>query len=304
MFRATAVDRPGANLAVHVGDRLVHATWPETNLPELQSMLFYDSSCGSAYIADEADFPYRPYALFVMDGLIDACNVVHGLVDAKLSENSRAARSIPSVPAEARETDAGKFLAHLSADSSIERLDRLVERLDASGMSVATVESQEATLRSADTRQARDNLVRTAERFDLLCDHIVGVDSRLGETATGDAVRSRDALEQLREAAEHHANSLRSEALTGIGNSSWKVLWESAQRFSETHAYPEHAFPVTSAGSRCVLCLQELSESGRDALSRLDRFVRDDVQVRWSEARPSTRRRERPGIPFRSSATP
>ena len=285
VFRATAVDRPGANLTVHVGDRLVHATWPDTTLPEFQSMLFYDSSCGSAYIADEADFPYRPYALFVMDGLIEACNVVHGLVEAKLAENSRAARSMPSVPAEARETDAGKFLAHLSADSSTERLDRLVERLDESGMSVATVESQEATLRSADTRQARDNLVRSAEKFDFLCDHIAGVDSHLGKAATGEAVRSRNELEQLREAAEHHASSLRSETLTGIGSSSWKVLWESAQRFSETHAYPEHPFPVTAAGSRCVLCLQELSESGRDALSRLDRFVRDDVQVRWSETR-------------------
>ena len=80
VFRATAVDRPGANLAVHVGDRLVDAIWPETNLPEFQSMLFYDSSCGSAYIADEADFPYRPYALFVMDGLIEACHVVSALV--------------------------------------------------------------------------------------------------------------------------------------------------------------------------------------------------------------------------------
>ena len=285
VFRSTAVDRPGANFAVHVGDRLVHAIWPDTNLPEFRSMLFYDGSCGSAYIADEADFPYRPYALFVMDGLIDACNVVHGLVEAKLAENARAARSIPSAPDQARETDAGRFLAHLSANSSIERLDRLVEPLDESGMSVATVESQEATLRLADTRQARNDLVRSAERFDFLCDHISGVDSGLGEAATGDAVQSREELEQLREAAEHHANSLRSEALTGVGNSSWKVLWESAQRFSEAHAYPDHPFPLTSAGSRCVLCLQELTESGRDTLSRLDRFVRDDVQVRWSESR-------------------
>ena len=246
-------------------------------------MLFYDSSCGSAYIADEADFPYRPYALFVMDGLIEACNVVYGLVEAKLAENARAARFIPSAPAETRETDAGKFLAHLSADSSVERFDRLMERLDEPGMSVVTVESQEATLRSKDTRQARDSLERSAERFDSLCDHIRGVDSVLGGAATGDAVRSRDELEQLREAAEHHTDSLRSEALAGIGNSSWKVLWESAQRFSETHAYPEHSFPVTIAGSRCVLCLQELSEPGRDVLSRLDRFVRDDVQVRWSD---------------------
>ena len=285
VFRDTAVDQPGATLAVNVGDRLVHASWPDAKLPEFQHMLFYDSSCGSAYIADEADFPYRPYALFVMDGLIEACNVVYGLVEAKLAKNARAARSIPAAPTETRETDAGKFLAHLSAGSSIERFDRLMERLEEPGMSVVTVESQVAALHSADARQAHDGLERSAERLDSLCNHIGGVDSVLGGAATGGAVQSRNELEQLRVAAEHHTNSLRSEALAGIGNSSWKVLWESAQRFSEQHAYPEHPFPVTTTGSRCVLCLQELNESGRHVLSRLDRFVRDDVQVRWSGAR-------------------
>ena len=285
VFRDTAVDQAGANLTINVGDRLVHTSWPDTKLPECQHMLFYDSSCGSTYIADEADFPYRPYALFVMDGLIEACSVVSGLVDVKLAENARAARSIPSAPVETREIDAGKFLTHLSADSSIERFDRLMERLEEPGMSVVGVESQQASLRSADTRQARDSLERSAERLDSLCDHIGVVDAVLGEAATGDTVRSRDELEQLREASEQHTNSLRSEALAGIGNSSWSVLWESAQRFSEMHAYPEHPFPVTRAGSRCVLCLQELRKPGGDVLSRLDRFVTDDVQVRWSDTR-------------------
>ena len=39
-------------------------------------MLFYDGACGAAYIAAESDFPYRPSALFVMDGLIEVCVAV------------------------------------------------------------------------------------------------------------------------------------------------------------------------------------------------------------------------------------
>lgn len=62
-------------------------------------------------------------------------------------------------------------------------------------------------------------------------------------------------------------------------------MWESARRFSEEHAYPGQAFPVLDAGCRCVLCQQTLEEAGRERLSRFDRFVKDDTQVRLREAR-------------------
>ena len=63
------------------------------------------------------------------------------------------------------------------------------------------------------------------------------------------------------------------------------MLWDSAKRFSEEHAYADQPFPVTGGDSRCVLCLQPLGESGGDVLSRMDRFVKDDIQVRLEEAR-------------------
>ena len=54
-------------------DKAKPLTWPDSSVPELQRMLYYDSACGGAYIATESDFPYRPSALFVMDGLIEVC---------------------------------------------------------------------------------------------------------------------------------------------------------------------------------------------------------------------------------------
>lgn len=62
-------------------------------------------------------------------------------------------------------------------------------------------------------------------------------------------------------------------------------MWESARRFSEEHAYPGKAFPVLDEDRRCVLCQQTLEEEGRERLSRFDRFVKDDTQVRLREAR-------------------
>ena len=283
VFRDTAVDQATAKLAVRIGDQLHDVDWPTASRPEVQRMLFYDSSCGSAYIAEEADFPYRPYALFAMDGLITACGQVRELADRKLLQNARKARELPRVTYETSDTAAARFLAGLSAESSVEELDALVAKLEDAEMSMATVESQEATLRSGDTRQARADLERAAERLDWLCDHIARVDSVVGQEATREMARIGEELERVEEAAEEHAKSLASEPLPGVGNAAWKVLWESAKRFSESHAYADQPFPVTGAESRCVLCLRPLGESGGRTLSSLDRFVRDDVQLRRDE---------------------
>ena len=284
VFRDTAAHQPTAKLGAHIGDELCHISWPDSKRPELQRMLFYDSACGGAYIADEADFPYRPYALFAMDGLIEACGKIRRLVDTKLQENARTARRLPSATEETVETGAARFLAGLSAGSSIEKLDALIQELENPELSIGAVESQEATLRSADTRQARHNLTRMAERLESVSDHIKLVDSVLGEAAIIEVDQVGDELRRIEGAAEQHAESLRSEALPGVGSPAWKVLWDSAKRFSESHAYVDQRFPVTGFDSRCVLCLQQLRESGGGVLSRLDQFVQDDIQVRREEA--------------------
>lgn len=285
VFRDTPGHEPTAKLAVRIGDDVHQLSWPKSKRPELQRMLFYDSACGSTYISDEADFPYRPYALFVMDGLIDACGRIRALVDAKLVENSRRAQQIPRAPEGSSDTEMARFLTELHAGSSILKLDSLLAKLDEPGMSLAAVQAEEDALRSSDTRGARRNLERTAERLDALGDHIELVESVLGPVAVEDLDRDRDEVRRMEVAAEKHAESLRSEALPGVGGETWKVLWASAKRFSESQAYADQQFPVATEGSRCVLCLQPLGDAGKGALTRLDRFVRDDIQVRLGKAR-------------------
>ncbi len=93
VFRDTSLAKPTAVLSVRIGDAEESLDWPESSRPELQRMRFYDAACGNAYIASESDFPYRPSALFVMDGLIEACVAVRTRIDAKLVENGAAANA-------------------------------------------------------------------------------------------------------------------------------------------------------------------------------------------------------------------
>lgn len=243
VFRDTPGYEPTAKLRVRIGGEVEELVWPELNRSEVQRMLFYDSACGYTYIADEADFPYRPYALFVMDGLIAACGRIRGLVDAKLDENARSGRSVPQVTEETTDTEVGRFLHGLHRGSSLGQLDALLAELDDPGMSLDTVHAEEDALRSSDTVQAGRKLRRTAERLDAVADHIELVDSVLGAKAIQELHEATHAVRQLDLAADRHAESLRAEVLPGIGGEPWRVMWDSARRFSEERAYPRPTVP-------------------------------------------------------------
>lgn len=285
VFRDTTLAKPTASLSVRIGDKDETLSWPDSTPPELQRMLFYDGACGNEYIAAESDFPYRPSALAVMDGLINACVAVRNRIDAKLDENTRSSAAIPMVAEELKNTDAGRYLNQLSGSTSVDALDALIERFDTSSETIDDLKNEDARLRSADTSQERQRLARQAEKLDALHKHVEKIHSVLGNDGVTALQERRDQLNAFRKAADLLARSFESEPLPGVGSSPWNVLWESARRFSEGHAYPAQSFPVVGEESRCVLCQEPLGRGGRDRLSRFEQFVKNDTQVRFDGAR-------------------
>ncbi|MGE0592112.1 MAG: AAA family ATPase [Vicinamibacterales bacterium] len=285
VFRDTSLAQPTAALSVRIGNAQESLSWPESSRPELQRMLFYDAACGSAYIASESDFPYRPSALFVMDGLIEACVAVRARLDTKLAENGVSANPLPTVPDQLRESDAGRFLSSFSAQSSVEKLDQLIERFDTAKETIEDLKNQEARLRSADTTKARQQLTRQCEKLLALRNHLGNLDAVLGSVALAEFRQHQAGVKTLEGAAALLARSFESEPLPGVGSSPWKALWEAAQRFSREHTYPDHDFPFLGSDCRCVLCQQPLEAEGRDRFARFDEFVRNDTQVRLQDAK-------------------
>ena len=285
VFRDTATEKPIASLSIRIGNQDEAITWPEPTRPELQRMLFYDGACRDAYIAAESDFPYRPSALIVMDGLISACVAVRSRIDTRLDENARSAMPLPVVGDEVKITKAGKFLDQLSGSTPADSLDELISRFDRLPETVGELKAEEALLRNTDTSKERQSLTRQAEKLDALHKHIEKLHAVLGDDGLAALQETSGRLKALQEGASLLAQSFASEPLPGVGSSPWKALWESARRFSEEQAYPERAFPVVEAESRCVLCQQTLDSESRDRLSKFETFVKDDTQTRLDEAR-------------------
>jgi energy-coupling factor transporter ATP-binding protein EcfA2 len=284
VFRDTSLAMPTALLSIRIGDVAESLAWPESSRPELQRMLFYDAACGSAYIASESDFPYRPSALFVMDGLIAACVAVRARIDAKLAENSASVNQLPAVPDQAQESDAGRFLGALSGLSSLESLDALIATFDAAKETSEELKDQEARLRSADTTKIRRQLIRQSEKLVALRTHLESLDAVMGIAGLAKLREDQAMVTTLEAAASLLARSFESEPLSGVGSPPWKELWEAAQRFSKQHVYPDHEFPFLGEGCRCVLCQQSLEAPAQDRFMRFDEFVRNDTQIRLREA--------------------
>ena len=285
VFEDTTMDKPTANLRIRIGDQIASVAWPESTRPELQRMRFYDGECRDAYVATESDFPYRPSALFVMERLISACVEVRSRIDKRLYKNARLAVRLPVVVGEVRDTDAGRFLGELTARTPPEALDELISRLDSSSEKIDELKDEERFLRTTDTSKERRNLTRQAEKLDALRRHTQELHAVLGDHELDALVESCAVLSDVQEAADLFAQSLHRELIAGVGSPIWKILWESARRFSEGQAYPERRFPVLEDDSRCVLCHQTLEEGARDRFSRFERFVHDDTQTRLDEAR-------------------
>jgi len=284
VFRDTAAQEPTANLFVYFGGQDHEIAWPSGERQELRRMRFYDGACANAYIASELDFPYRPLALVVMDGLINACVEVRSRIDRRLTENAQSRVDLPSFDDEISLTEAGYFLRGLSANSSIEALDRLIAKSNGSSNLVENLVSEESSLRNTDRRNERQQLSRRTEKLSALSSHIKKLHSVLSDDALVSIRTNQNNVETLREAANQLAQSFELEPLPGIGSSPWKELWESARRFSEEKAYPDHPFPVFHQDSRCVLCQQTLDTDGQNRLSRFENFIREDTQTRLDQA--------------------
>ena len=290
-FRDNAIDKPTASLSVQVGMTVIPVDWPNSKPGELQQMLFYDEACGAVYGSEESPFPYRPSALFVMDGLLSACSTIRKRIDVRLDDNQKLAQRVPEVEAGTEQTAAGKFLLGLSGKSSVESLDQLIAGLSESTDTAASLKLSESRLLSADTSSARQQLTRLAGKLTATKTHIEALQLALSAAALTALEEGRAQLTVLEEAATLLASTFVSEPLpTGVGGKAWLALWESARRFSSEQAYPSTPFPVTSAGARCVLCQEPLDDEGSNRLAgerliRFEQFVQDDTQTRLVAAR-------------------
>ena len=293
VFNDTAQNKPSASISVEIGGKSKPLVWPNLELSDrlhLQRMLFYDSMCGVKYISVEAEIPYRPSELAVMETLVDICHKLQAHIDDKLNKNVTAIWQPPTVMTEMEGSELGKFLSRFSEDTPLEQLDLLIGELekflikfDGQTETASSLRGQEASILKLKSQQSV--VVRQIEKMNKLSKHLKETYRVLGDTSLKKLKERWDEFNVHKIASDLAAQEFASGHLSGVGGDSWKILWDSARQFSEKVAYLGQHFPVVSNNGRCVLCQQELSEKACKRFLKFEEFVKNDTQTKLNQAR-------------------
>ena len=275
--------KPQAHITVSVGNaRQTPFVWPEETLSEVRQIRFYDESCGSAYLTTESEVTYRPTALFLLDGLVKACDAVRSELDKLLRETNAQVRALPHLP---EQGPAAAFLDNLSATTSMSEIDQVCQVAEDTETVIAELLEEEARLRASDPPEERRRTFDLAKRYELLANRLALLDRKVGPLAVRDATqRIREARESRRSVERAMTAAHRDNPLSGVGSPRWRSLWEAARDYSNVEAYPDQQFPCTSSESRCVLCHQDLDAEARSRLDRFESSIQDMSEYRAQRA--------------------
>ncbi len=276
-------DGPVAEITIDVDGETISSGWPDNPSPELGKISFFDAACGDAYISNESEITYRPSALFVLDGLIQACDGVRAEVETLLSRNALESRSLPELHPD---TPAAQFLRTISPTTTPDVLEAACTLPPNVEDEVRRLENEELRLRATDPSKERARLQGLASKYERVRGHLV----RLTELLSAGAVTDLEgkfarAAETTAAAAAASSRSFDAEPLYGVGSGRWRALWDAARAFSQSECYRGEHFPVTGDGARCVLCQQELDATAADRLARFEAFVEDRTQQQADGAR-------------------
>ncbi|RQS64280.1 chromosome segregation protein SMC [Burkholderia sp. Bp8963] len=272
---------PSARVVIGAGDVEREGEWTLSRgpVPALRHVHVFDSSVASLYFGPKNEATYEPSRMRFISSLIKTCdNVATELNERKAKLQS----TLPKFPADLAETPAAKWLSGLKAGTSaaaIEGACRYTDEMDQERI------AGEATLAEKDI----PGRVKTIEREIVAVGNVQklveGWKTELGDDKLAAIVGARvDAQKKRKLATEDAAKVFAGAPLDGVGQESWRQLWEKAREYSLSHAYKESEYPNTEGDAKCVLCQQQLDADARVRLRSFESFVKGALEKDAKEA--------------------
>lgn len=261
-------------IALQAKDKLCELTWTPENGPlnEMIGLNVYDTDCGHVYINEDNELSFEPPALRFLSKLVDTCDIVGKKIQLKIDGEVKA---LPQFPVEYVLTSWGKWIQQLSYSTTCKDIKKLRwTRKDEDSL----IELQQRLLEQAPIEKAIRMEVK-AKAVDSIITMLANVHSAFSTEALQNIRQLKDEADQAAEIAKVHVQRVFSESpLPGIGEASWKRLWECARKYSEESGYPHEQYPVTNDGAYCVLCQQQLSADAKNRMTGFESFVKGELQ--------------------------
>ena len=272
-----------ATINFSIGNRKSTFNWNggSNSLSELRSVHVFDSKSGSIFVTEENDLAFIPLGIDVFKALGEICGIIKERIDLRISKLPKV---LPQIRIELKESEAALWLSKLSHHTTEE---------DANKWTSFTIDDKKR-LNNVNEKLQKDpkkisiELRSKAKRYEThLLTHVVEC-KKFEDNKIEELKKAKEKLTNASQASKLASNAAFGDPnkypVKGVGSESWRALWETARRFSETVAYPNKSYPFYEVSDRCVLCHQTLQEDARQRFKDFEKFVKDDTAAKLGEA--------------------
>jgi energy-coupling factor transporter ATP-binding protein EcfA2 len=255
----------------------------QVNNSVLKSIDVFDTFSANHYIEGEDEIAFIPQGLSIVEKLaIDIKRVENGLNAELLSP---ALQKFDHTLLEVSDCSTAKtFLENLNSNSTLDELraESIWNSTKSSRIEELNIEIDK--LKATDPKKSLKENEEKIKRFEILQNKFQALENSLTGAILLDLKLTLNNLVTTSEALKESSEKAFSELpIEGVGNSSWKLLWESARKFYNISNETEN-FPEVNEDSNCPLCLQDLDEDAKNRFVSFESFVKNDIQKTYDEA--------------------
>lgn len=265
----SAIVEQSAGVQVMIAGQSVPLQWRKVEGPlePLRYVHIFDSECASSYVSKSIEAAFEPAPVRFLAELISDCVELGQKFD---DMGSTYRSNLPLFPQELQETAAATWLKRLSSATTEPELQ---EQCSWSPTEAAELAVLDGDLAQADPLSLAMSKTRKKTLAEQLVQKLRDLENSWSSTVAEQIAAAREQLVSCKQVATEAAQQVFSGVpLTGIGEATWRALWDAAKIYSEQVAYPGHKFPVLG-DSVCVLCQQPMSAEGSRRMQSFSAFV-------------------------------
>ncbi|MYL54038.1 hypothetical protein GLW08_11890 [Pontibacillus yanchengensis] len=252
-------------------------TSPERQLSHIS---IYDSKCGQIYAETENSVVFIPSELQIFNSLATIQNRAKENLNA---EKDSLKETEPKIPTFKEETKVKSLIDNISKNTKYEVVEDLCTFTVEDENRLEQINKDLTVLSESNPQKHLKDLDRKIKDAKMYQQDIREVVNGLKDANIDAFLHNhscyKDAKETLRIATEEAFNK---QPLNGVGSNPWMNLWATARKYHEV-AYKETEFPNTEVGAKCLLCQQDLNESGKNRLNTFEDFIQSTISKEKDE---------------------
>ena len=249
----------------------------------LKSIDVFDTFSANHYIEGEDEIAFIPQGLSIVEKLAVCIKKVENELNAEFS--NPALEKFDHTLLEVSDCSTAKtFLDNLNSETTLNELRAEAIWNATKNSRIEELIKQIDKLKATDPKKILKENNDKIKRFEVLQNKFQTLENNLTGEKLEDLKQILNNLSTTSKALKESSEKAFSDLpIEGVGNSSWKLLWESARKFYNESTETED-FPKVNGESNCPLCFQDLGEVAKSRFTDFEDFVKNDIQKTYDEA--------------------